>query len=94
MEKYIKGSPVPDLVGSSHRYKTEKGEISLLYPSFATMELYEIFCIEGELFEDIERFDTLEEAEQRIRELLNSDTNDKPSVATEVPSSNADGKQK
>ena len=58
------------LVGDSNRYETEKGIISLVYPCFATMDKYEIYCIKGDLFEDIERFGTLEEAEQRIRGLL------------------------
>lgn len=59
-----------DLVGDSHRYETEKGIISLVYPCYATLNQYEIYCIEGDLFEDIERFDSLEEAEARIKELL------------------------
>lgn len=62
-------------VGSalSHRYKTEKGEISLIHPHRYTMNMYEIDCIEGDLFEDVERYSTLEEAEQRINELLKSE---------------------
>ena len=61
----------PNLLGNSNRYKTEKGEISCVHPCMVTMERYEIFSIEGDLFEDIERYDTLEEAEERIYELLN-----------------------
>ena len=56
---------------NSHRYITKKGEISLIYPSYASMDLYEIYCIKGDLFDDIERFDSLEEAEKRIHILLN-----------------------
>jgi hypothetical protein len=67
MEKFT----VNGEVSNSHRYKTKKGEISLIYPSWVSMGLYEIYCIEGELFDGIERFDTLEDAEQRIYELLN-----------------------
>lgn len=63
MEKYIKEN--------SYRYKKGECEISLLYPSDVTMNYYEIYSIKGELFADIERFDTLLEAEQRIKELLN-----------------------
>lgn len=66
MEKFIKGG-----ITDSHRYKTDKGEISLIYPSWISMDSYEIYCIEGNLFDDIERYDTLEEAEERINELLN-----------------------
>ena len=61
---------MPDLSGPSHRYKTDKGEISLVNPCFATLNSYEIYCISGDLFEDIERFPTLKEAESRISELL------------------------
>lgn len=64
MEKYIKA------IGDSHRYKTKRGEISLLFPSPFTMYSFEIYCIEGQLFDGIERYDSLEEAENRIYELL------------------------
>jgi hypothetical protein len=57
-----------ELISESYRYKSTKGEISLLYPCYATMNMYEIYC--PELFEDIERYDTSEEVEERIRELL------------------------
>lgn len=60
----------PNLLGDSHRYATDKGEISLLHPCYATMEMFEIYCTDGELFDDIERYDTLEQAEDRINELL------------------------
>jgi len=55
-------------LGNSHRYKSHKGEVSLLHPCFATMNMYEIYC--PELFEDVERYDTLEDVEARIGELL------------------------
>ena len=57
------------LLGDNYRYKTHKGEVSLLTPSTSTMGMYEIYC--PELFEDIERYETLEDAEERIIELLN-----------------------
>lgn len=63
-------SQSPGLAGPSNRYKTEKGEISLVGPCYATLNYYEIYCLSGNLFDDIERFETLEEAETRIRELL------------------------
>jgi len=71
MEKSIVESKVKNLVGDSHRYKTNKGIISLVHPCEVTMGMYEIYSIEGDLFEDIERFDTLKEAEDRINEVLN-----------------------
>lgn len=73
MEKSIvnRGSGVPtSLLGDSHRYKTDKGEISMIHPCGATMDCFEIFCIEGDFMDDIERFETLKEAEDRINELL------------------------
>jgi len=57
-----------ELIGESYRYKSYKGEVSLLHPCFATMNMYEIYC--PELFEDVERYDTLEEVEERIVVLL------------------------
>ena len=60
-----------NLVSDSNRFKTTKGVISLLEPCFATLEMYEIYCIEGDLFGDVERFDTYDEAIERINELLN-----------------------
>jgi hypothetical protein len=67
VEKYL----VTSMFGVSHRYKNDEGEISLITPSRMSNGFYEIYCIKGELFDDIERFDTLEEAENRIEELLN-----------------------
>ncbi len=70
MERFTVKSTWPDFFSDSHHYKNDKGEISLLYPCGGTMDEYEIYCIEGDLFYGIERYDTLEEAEQRISELL------------------------
>jgi len=70
MEKSIEKSVIEGLVGDSHRYKNQNGEISMIHPCAATMGSYEIYCIEGELFDDVERFSTLEEAENRVIELL------------------------
>jgi hypothetical protein len=72
IERAIVESRAPGLVGNSHRYKTEKGEISLLHPCMATMGKYEIYCIRGDLFEGIERYLSLEDAEARINALLSA----------------------
>lgn len=67
MTKFVvRGGIVP-----SHRYKTDKGEISLIYPTDFTFGDYEIYCVEGDLFSDIERYSSLEEAEERTTKLLN-----------------------
>ncbi len=58
------------IVSDSERYSSEKGLISMVGPCAATMGTYEIYCLKGNLFDDIERYDTLEEAETRICELL------------------------
>ena len=71
MEREIKKTGIEGLLSDSNRYKTVKGEISMLTPCRATFNSYEIYCCEGGLFDDIERYDTLEEAEERINELLN-----------------------
>ena len=70
MEKKILKTGISGILSDSHRYITELGEISMLYPCRATFDSFEIYCIEGSLFEDIERYETLEEAENRINELL------------------------
>lgn len=54
----------------SHRYRTERGEISMIHPCVISQNMYEIYCIEGNFFEDVERYSTLEEAESRIDELI------------------------
>lgn len=71
MEKYIVGTDEDfDGLLASHRYKTDKGEVSLLYPCLATNYYYEIYSVEGNLFVDVERYNTFQEAEKRINELL------------------------
>ena len=74
MEKYIveaEGDVMKKIVGDSHRFKTSKGEISLIYPSRATMESFEIYCISGNLFDDTERYDSYNEAYEAIEKYLN-----------------------
>lgn len=58
------------LPDTSTIYSTDKGRISLLSPCKATFYNFEIYCLEGYLFDDIERYNTLEKAEARIKELL------------------------
>jgi len=70
MERQIIKSGVKGFLSNSERYITNVGEISLLSPCKATFDSYEIYCIKGDLFEDIERYDTLQEADSRIYELL------------------------
>ena len=52
------------------RYETKKGIISLRKPSWMNGHTFEIYCLEGNLFYDVERFDTLNDAENKINELL------------------------
>lgn len=54
-------------------YSSEKGKISLIYlPNYLRdgINLWEIYCLEGDLFDDIERFKSKSEAEKRIKEML------------------------
>jgi len=71
MEKSVnsRGS-IFGILGPSNRYSNEKGLISLIEPCRATMNTYEIYCLEGDLFEDVERFDSLDAAEAAIRSYL------------------------
>lgn len=74
MKKYVVNSNLNSaLLGDSHRYESEKGIISMVHPCYCTFETYEIYSIKGDLFSDIERYDTLEDAEKRIIELLGKD---------------------
>lgn len=65
----------PRLFGKwQYFYSSEKGEISLIQLKQYTImgeDQWEILSLEGELFEDVERFDTKREAMRRIKELLN-----------------------
>lgn len=54
-------------------FSSKKGEISCIELKDYFMDgkdLWEIYCIRGDLFEDIERFDTFLEAKKRCQELL------------------------
>ena len=69
--KIFKTDPViSSLVGDSIHHITDKGTISLIEPCRATMRCYEIYCIKGELFDDVERYDTKEQVMERINTLL------------------------
>jgi len=64
----------PTLVGKNQsRYRSKKGVISLItVPSLYRRGKvdWEIYCLEGDLFEDKELYPTKTEAEERIHELL------------------------
>jgi len=56
-----------------HTYSSDKGRISmvLLKNYFLNgRNFWEIYCLEGNLFEDVERFNTIEEAEQQVAKYL------------------------
>ena len=52
------------------RVESEKGIISILCPCSASMSMWEILSIQGNLFEDIERFDSIFEMIDRIVNVL------------------------
>jgi len=64
----------PTLVGKNQsRYRSKKGVISLItVPSLYRRGKtdWEIYCLEGDLFEDKELYPTKVKAEERIQELL------------------------
>ena len=54
-------------------YSSAKGKISLIeLPDYFrdVIDLWEIYSLEGDLFEDVDRFTSKEDAEKRIKELL------------------------
>ncbi len=53
-------------------YESKKGKISLvcLKHYFGSKNVWEIFSLVGNLFDDVERFKTRKNAEKRIKELL------------------------
>ena len=53
------------------KFTTEKGSISMIHPCEFTDEKYEIYSLEGDLFDDIERYPTHEQVMKRINNLLN-----------------------
>lgn len=74
MKKYVVVSELSQqFCGDSHRYETDKGIISMVFPCFTNFNTYEIYCIEGDLFDDVERYPTFELAEKRIVELIGND---------------------
>jgi len=69
-----RGVAIPLMFGKyQHIFFSEKGKISLIQLKNFRYEgdlFWEIYCLEGNLFEDTERFDTKAEAVKRIGELL------------------------
>ena len=76
---------IPDIAINSHKilkntigryqyvYSSNKGEISLIeLPNYFSngITYWEIYSTKGDLFEDVERFDTKAKAEIRIKKLL------------------------
>ena len=54
-------------------FSNKNGEISLIeLPNYINPgeTLYEIYCLKGALFDDIERFDTFKEAKDKARKYL------------------------
>jgi len=47
----------------------EKGKISIIH-SGMSMDLYEIYCLEGDLFEDIKRYSTMTDCARTVYGLL------------------------
>ena len=61
----------PPIVGRwQYIYSSKKGKISLIKLIGVGSERWEIYSLEGDLFEDTERFKSKKEAEQKILKLL------------------------
>jgi len=71
--KDLEGKKQQKLVGKhQYLYSSDKGKISLIKIKDASDKwIWEIYSLKGELFEDIERYDSKKEAEKRIKKLLN-----------------------
>jgi len=68
------GKEIKQIVGKwQYIYESERGEISLIeLPNYLldNKTLWEIYCLKGGLFDDVERFSSKKEAEKHIKELL------------------------
>ena len=72
--KELENSPYKIFGKYQYIYTSDKGEISLikLVNYFRDgKDLWEIYCLEGKLFEDVERFDTKKEAVVKTKKYLN-----------------------
>lgn len=71
--EYLIKNNKPYCVWFQTLFETEKGIISLVHLGYNELfDLkWEILCIKGELFEDIERFDTMITAIEKIKYYLN-----------------------
>ena len=72
--KELENSPYKIFGKYQYIYTSGKGEISLIklinyYRD--GKDLWEIYCLEGSLFEDVERFNTKKEAVVEIKKYLN-----------------------
>lgn len=66
-------SPLPVVGKWQYIYSSKKGKISLVeLPNYFLdgYTFWETYSLEGDLFEDIERFETKEDAEEVIRKYL------------------------
>ncbi|NME70048.1 hypothetical protein [Flammeovirga aprica] len=66
IQKSFQNGPFSDTVS----YKSDKGEISLVYPCYVKHGKYEIYDLKGNLFRKSETYSSVEQAEQRIKALL------------------------
>jgi len=72
--KELENSPYKIFGKYQYIYTSDKGVISLikLINYFRDgKDLWEIYCLEGKLFEDVERFDTKKEAVVKTKKYLN-----------------------
>ena len=72
--KELKNSPYKIFGKYQYIYTSDRGEISLIklidYDRDGK-DLWEIYCLEGGLFEDVERFNTKKKAVVEIKKYLN-----------------------
>ncbi|WP_157491251.1 hypothetical protein [Flammeovirga sp. SJP92] len=66
IQKSLHNGPFSDTVS----YKSDKGEISLIYPCYVNHGKCEIYDLKGNLFKKSEMYSSVEQAEKRIADLL------------------------
>ncbi|HEY5631636.1 MAG TPA: hypothetical protein VIR31_05875 [Nitrososphaeraceae archaeon] len=73
-ETHLKDKDVRQMFGKYHYiFSSEKGKISCIELKNYLIDrddFWEICCIKGDLFSDVERFDTFVDAKRRCQELL------------------------
>ena len=61
---------IAPITSNQTRYKTEKGEVSILYINSGGCESWDLSCVIGSLFDGVERYRSKESLDKRIKGML------------------------